>query len=766
MVAAALACEVGEAPEPTPAPAPTAAAPVAATEPSYVTSAACAPCHPVQQEQWTGSHHDLAMQPATAETVLGDFDDARFAQFPVVTRFFRRAGGFFVNTEGPDGELADFEVTYTFGVYPLQQYLIEFPGDRLQSLTIAWDTREQRWFSLYPDERIPPGDPLHWTGRSQRWNIMCADCHSTDLRKSYDVASDRYEMSWSEIDVGCEACHGPGSEHVAMAEVAEAAGTPLSRESGHAGLVVRYTPEDSRYEVETCAPCHSRRHRVSGGSRFDPPFLDHFMPELLRPGLYHADGQVDGEVYVYGSFIQSKMYHRGVRCGECHEPHGLTLRAVGNALCGRCHGTTPDPRFPTLVAKAYDSIEHHFHPPGVPGTQCVDCHMPAKIFMGVDSRHDHSLRVPRPDLTLAIGTPNACDDCHADRGSEWSLAAVEKWYGPERRQGFHYGVVFAAARAGYREAAPGLAALAVDPEMPAIVKATALELLARYDPTPEAFSAFANATYDDDALVRAAALAALDRLPAEQRPPIAAPHLDDPVRAVRVEAARVLTGVPRERLAPAQRRAFDTALAESREAQQAMSDTAAAHFNLAVLDANLGALERAEAGYRTAIEMEPDFLPARFNLATFYNGIGRNADAEQVLRGALQRFPDEGELHYSLGLLLSEEQRLAEAVDELARAADLLPGRARVNYNFALALQHLGRRAEAEAALLAAHEIDPGDPGIVHAVAIFYVQQGAWARARPYAEQLIALAPGASGPIQMLERIDAELSPGGGTAGP
>jgi predicted CXXCH cytochrome family protein len=703
------------------------------------------------------------MQPATAETVLGDFADALFAQFPVMTRFFERDGRFFVNTEGPDGANADFEVKYTFGVYPLQQYLIEFPGERLQCLTIAWDTREKRWFSLYPDERIPPGDPLHWTGRSQRWNIMCADCHSTDLRKSYDVATDRYEMGWSDIDVGCEACHGPGSEHVAKAEAAEAAGVPLS---GDGGLVVSYAKGDSRYEVDTCAPCHSRRHRVSGGSRFDPPFLDHFMPELLRPGLYHADGQVDGEVYVYGSFTQSQMYHRGVRCSDCHEPHGLALRATGNALCVRCHSPTPDPRFPTLTAKAYHSIEHHFHPPGAPGTQCVDCHMRAKIFMGVDSRHDHSLRVPRPDLSLAIGTPNACNDCHADRSAEWSLAAVEKWYGPERRQGFHYGVVFAAARAGYREAEPGLAALAVDSEMPAIVRATALELLGRYEPTPEAFTATANASYDGDALVRAAALAALDRLPAEQRLPIAAPHLDDLVRAVRVEAARVLAGVPRERLAPAQRRAFGAALGESQQAQQAMADTAAAHFNLAVLRADLGDLERAEESYRTAIEMDPEFLPARFNLATFYNGIRRNAEAEQVLRDALARFPDEGELHYSLGLLLSEEQRLPEAADELARAADLLPGRARVRYNFALALQHLERRVEAEAALLAAHEIDRGDPAIVHAVAIFYVQQGAWARARPYAEKLIALAPGAPGPIQMLERIDAELSAVGGVASP
>jgi tetratricopeptide (TPR) repeat protein len=766
-----MACDAGEAPESADPPPPPAA--IGPAEPTFVTSAACERCHPEQQKQWTGSHHDLAMQPATEATVLGDFGDARFAQFPVATRFFQKDGKFFVNTEGPDGELADFEVKYTFGVHPLQQYLIEFPGERLQSLTIAWDTGERRWFSLYPGERIPSGDLLHWTGRYQRWNTMCADCHSTDLRKDYDVATDRYTMQWSDIDVGCEACHGPGSAHVAWAEAAEASGVPAS---GHHELVIDFKTGDSRYEVEVCAPCHSRRHRVSGESFFAPPFLDHFMPEMLRTGLYHADGQVDGEVYVYGSFTQSRVYHRGVRCVDCHEPHSLTLLGVGNGLCALCHQEKPDQqRFPTLVAKRYDTPEHHFHPEGGgegdgspgkegSGTACVDCHMQARVFMGVDPRHDHSLRVPRPDLTVAYEIPNACNACHADKSAEWSVEAVARWYGPERRQEPHYGAVFAAARAGAPEAAAGLIALAGDAELPAIVRATAVELLEPYG--REAFAAIAAATRDGDALVRAAAVAALDPVPPEQRLSVAAPRLDDPVRAVRVEAARVLAAVPSDRFDPNARRAFAAALVECRAAQRAMADTAEAHFNLAVLHADQGEIDRAEKAYRTSIAMDPEFLPARFNLATFYNELRRNADAERVLREGLVRFPDEGELHYSLGLLLSEEQRLEEAVEELARAAELLPGRARVRYNFALALQHLGRRDEAEAALLSARATDPSDPGIVHAVAVFYLQQGDWERARPYAQQLVALVPGAPGPLQMLKRIEAELSAGGGAAVP
>jgi tetratricopeptide (TPR) repeat protein len=390
--------------------------------------------------------------------------------------------------------------------------------------------------------------------------------------------------------------------------------------------------------------------------------------------------------------------------------------------------------------------------------------MPVKNFMEVDPRHDHSLRVPRPDLSVAIGTPNACNMCHADRNAEWSALAVAGWYGPERRQEFHYGEVFAAARAGSPEAATGLATLAADEDRPAIVRATALQLLESYG--PEALAAVALATRAGEPLVRAAAFAALDRVPAEQRLPIALPGLDDSVRAVRVEAARVLAGVPSERFDKVQRRAFEAALAEYRESQRAAADTAAAHLNLAVLHASRGEPDRAEGAYRTAIRLDPDFLPTYFNLATLYNELRRNSDAERTLRSALQRFPEEGELHYSLGLLLAEEQRLDEAVDTLARAADLVPHRARVRYNLALALQHLGRSSEAEAALLDALAIDASDPGIVHAAAIFFVQQGDWKRARTYAQQLVALAPGAPGPVQMLQRIEAELSAGAATATP
>jgi len=196
-----------------------ATAPASGAAATYAGSKTCVPCHRAHYDAWLGSNHERAMQLADAKTVQGNFRDASLKHFGVTSRFFTRAGKFLVHTEGAHGTLGNFEVKYTFGVEPLQQYLIAFPGGRLQSLTFAWDTRPaaqggQRWFSLYPDTRIPPNDPLHWTGPDQNWNYQCAACHSTNLRKNYDAAAKRYATTWSEIDVACEACHGPGSRHV------------------------------------------------------------------------------------------------------------------------------------------------------------------------------------------------------------------------------------------------------------------------------------------------------------------------------------------------------------------------------------------------------------------------------------------------------------------------------------------------------------------------------------------------------------------------
>ena len=692
------------------------------------------------------------MRHADSTSVLGDFDDATFEHFGVTSRFFTQGDRYYVNTEGVGGVASDFEIKYTFGVEPLQQYLIEFPGGRLQSLTIAWDVENKRWFHLYPDERITHDDPLHWTRRFQSWNMMCAECHSTNLRKGYDGASDTYRTSWSEINVSCQACHGPGERHVAWARKIPEGVIPDPAEHG---LVVDFKTTDPRYEVENCARCHSRRHQVSPEDEHGRPLMDDFQVAPLREGLYHADGQILDEVYVYGSFVQSRMYGAGVRCSDCHNSHSLKLFREGNALCVRCHQTAPPEDFPDLASKDYDTPEHHFHPAGTAGTQCVECHMRARTYMVVDPRRDHSFRVPRPDLTVAAGVPNACNGCHEDETAEWAADAVSKWYPSGAAGKPHFAETLTAGREEQPEAFQALVELAKDAEQPAIIRATALELLRGYSSDePAAVKALAA---DAEPLVRVGAAAAMQSLPPDEMVTALSPLLSDPIRAVRIEAARVLGSLPRRMLGAVNQGALDAAFAEFEKAQLAQGDMPGSHLNLGVVYAAQGDAKRAEQHYATAIRLEPGFLPARFNLSTLYNQLGRNEDAERILREAVKLVPSEGEAHYSLGLILAEEGNIDEAAVSLGKAAELLPNRPRVRYNYALALQHLGDLKRAETQLLLAHETDPADPDIVNAILTFYLQQRDPRKALPYAERLVRLVPDAEGPKQLLTQLQQQL---------
>ncbi len=712
---------------------------------AYVADAHCAACHRSEFDAWTGSHHDLAMQVATPETVLGDFDDATFAHHGITSRFFRRGDRFFVNTEGPDGAPADFELTHILGIDPLQQYLAPFPGGRLQSLPIAWDTTRNAWFHLYPDERIAADDPLHWTGRYQTWNLQCAACHSTDLRKGYDVEADAYDTTWAEMDVGCQACHGPGERHAALARAAAEEGpTP----PGGWGLVAPFSGGDPAGELEACAPCHSRREQLTPVAAHGGPLLDDFLPARLAEGLYHPDGQILDEVYVYGSFVQSRMHAAGVRCTDCHDPHRLTLRADGNAVCTQCHQERPVDRFPSLAPGRYDTPAHHHHETDSAGAQCVSCHMPDRTYMVVDPRRDHSFRVPRPDLSAALGTPNACNGCHEDRDAAWAAATVARW--SDAPPAPHFASILAAGRAGEAAAAPGLAALAADRDQPAIVRATALDLLRPLGRT--ALDAARAALDDPEPLVRAAAAGGLDVLALPARRAALAPLLADPVRAVRVEAARALAESWSGDPSPAANDALATAAAEYIDAQAAVADMAPARLGLGVVRERQGAPDRAEAQYRAALALDPRFTPARFNLANLLNAQGRNPEAETVLRRGIGHDPGEPELHYSLGLLLAEEGRIDEAVESLARAA-VPAARARVHYNHGLALQLAGRLDEAEAALREARRGDDRDPDVALALARLLMDQRRWSEAEELATALVRLVPGAPGPQRLLNEI-------------
>jgi tetratricopeptide (TPR) repeat protein len=708
---------------------------------AFVDEAVCAGCHAAEVKAWQGSDHDLAMQEATDASVLGDFNGTTFRYAGVTTRFHRRAGKFFVQTDGPDGKLRDFEVKYTFGLDPLQQYLIELPGGRLQALSIAWDVGKKRWFHLYPKERIDFRDELHWTKPAQNWNFMCAECHATDLQRNFDAASRAYRTSWTRLGVGCQACHGPGSGHVAWATAGGKGGDAGSGK----GFPVNLKGADATAEIETCARCHSRRAPLSDGFRHEHRLMDDYLPALLDEGLYHADGQILDEVYEYGSFLQSRMHAAGLRCSHCHEPHSVTLRAPGNAVCTTCHMAGPPPSLPHvntrgLKAKEYDAPAHHFHKPDGPGSRCVDCHAPAKTYMGVDLRRDHSFRIPRPDLSVKLGTPNACNVCHTDRSPKWAADAIAKWHGPDRSQGPHYGEILHAGRAGKPGAAEGLIRLAGDSAAPAIVRATALSLLPRYPGRP-ALGALGAAMDDRDPLVRRAAVTGRVLIRPADRVRALALRLADPVRAVRIETARLL--VPAGAALGAHADTFRRALAEYEGVQRALAGQPAAQLNLGSLYAELGRREEAEAALREAIRLDPQFVPAYVNLAEVErSGAGGETAAEATLRAGLRAVPKAAPLHHALGLSLVRQNRQADGLAALGRAARLAPDDARFVYVYAVALHDTGRPKEALRELERVVRRHPDDRDARLALVAYRREAGDAAGAERLLRELAAINPG------------------------
>ena len=704
--------------------------PAAETVAGFVGREKCVDCHEGAYELWVGSDHDNAMDIANEQTVLGNFNDAELEHDGITSRFYRKDDGYFVFTEGTGGEMAEFEVLYTFGIEPLQQYLVSFPGGRLQALSVAWDTEENRWFDLYPKSTFSPDDWLHWTRNGQNWNGMCAECHSTNLKKNYDAATSSFDTTWSEIDVSCEACHGPASLHLAWAEVDPAARPEIK----DYGLVVNTGGLDSRQQVDLCAPCHSRRSEFGDYDHTQTHFLDAHLPSLLAEGTYHVDGQILEEDYVWGSFVQSKMYQSGVWCSDCHDAHSLALHKEGNDLCLQCH-----------QAATYDAYEHHFHQKTVEGQPsdgalCVKCHMPEQPFMVIDDRADHSIRVPRPDLTRQLGVPNACGQsgCHDDQTVDWSVDAFTQWYGTARRP--HFGTVLAAARSGDSDAVEGLILLAEDPLYPAIVRATALHALQAF-PGPQAFGVVQRALADDEPLLRVTAVEVVAADGPEQMVELLAPLLFDSVRVVRLRTAARLNAVGREYFTHDQRQTLTKELDDFIDTMKASLDFAASGLTLGNLYEEQRDATQAERFYRTALEVDDLFFPAKVNLAILLSQQGRISESEQLLREVLEAYPDQYDSSYSLALLLVGEGRSDEALPYLARAAGGLPQRARVHYNYGLLLAQLDNPQEAESALITARDLEPQNIDYLFALVDFYFKRGQLDAALEHAQRIISAHP-------------------------
>lgn len=718
---------------------------------AFLGSETCRDCHKQEHEAWLGSHHQLAMQKPTANTVLGDFNNASFSQNGVTTTFKKQGERFIVNTDGEDGKLQDFDVAYVFGVYPLQQYLLPLSRGRLQALTIAWDARPQqeggqRWYSLYPETVIDHNDPLHWTGPYLNWNSHCAECHSTDVKKRYQASTRHYDTQYEEISVGCEACHGPGNQHVALAKagkITQAQNTESHRDVGlqtqlarvgqwsatqGATTAQRIDTQETSKQIDTCARCHARRSTL-GDYHYGADFLTTHSPSVLQTPLYFPDGQIKDEVYVYGSFLQSKMHQAGVECSDCHEPHSLQLRAPGNALCAQCHAPTH-----------FDTPKHHHHPEGTSGAQCVNCHMSERLYMGVDPRRDHSLRIPRPDLSAVIDTPNACNDCHREQSAIWALQAMRKWGVQLSPTSEHPGRLFSQMNSGDSRAAPKLAAIANHPQATPIWRATAIESLGQAG-SPLTLESAKKLLRHKDPMLRTSAVRALDVLPPSQRLHYLRPLLQDNISAVRMALAESLAplelGHQDATTSSALRQLFDDYLSILNQ----HADMPGVQMQLGGFYAARGEHQLAKAAYREALHIDPRHVPAYLNLADLQRALGNETKAKENLLQALAIAPNHGSTLHALGLLEARLQHSAAALDYLSKAAATETHGIRHRFVYAIALHDLGEVDTAIEELQDLLRSVPHDHQVLVALCNYLRESGRVQEALPYAKTLMEVAP-------------------------
>lgn len=680
----------------------------------------CKECHEQEFEDWQGSHHDKAMQLADSLSVLADFNDKIFTSQGVTSHFFKKDSDFYVNTEGPEGDYHDYKIVYTFGITPLQQYIVKFPNGHFQCLRTAWDTVKNKWFDLYPDFKVVHSEWLHWSRGGLNWNNMCADCHSTNVRKNYDQETHSYNTKYAIINVNCEACHGPGKQHV---EDVKRLGEDYTS-TGTMQMTLNTTPKEI---VDQCARCHMRREQFSEVFNFEGTMLDHYFPQLIEEPIYYPDGQILDEDYVYGSFIQSKMYKNNIACNNCHDSHSLKLRFDGNTLCAQCH-----------IKENYDTPEHHFHKMDTEAAMCINCHMTGRYYMGNDFRRDHSFRVPRPDLSLKYGTPNACSGCHKDKDDAWAWKEFKNLFGAV--DSIHFSDKLVPGITGQPHADIGLIELINDTTQVDMARASAVKALSNYN-AQNFINEYLSWLNDESPLVRAATLDVLSNINNTDYVNSFLPLLKDPKRSVRIKAFYALGNLNEAQVPEDYKVVYQKVKQEFFIHVKNNSDFVGGRIKRANYYLKQGNIEKGIEGYESALEIDNINNQARFTLANLYYNHKDYSKAEEAFKTVIKQEPEFGPTYYSLGLFYAELNRTDEAIEQLEKAVEKMPDNIRVYYNLSLLYDSKEDQNNSEKTLIKGLKIDGKNESILYALAYHYSKYDQVEKAKNILIKLVQLYP-------------------------
>lgn len=699
----------------------------------YAGSESCKDCHAEIHATWAASHHGRAERLPNAKDDFQAFEPPQtFTHGTQTSTAQLKDNKPEVVTLGLQGK-QPFPVQRVIGETPLRQYLVDAPGNRLQTLEVALDPRTNEWFNVYGDEDRRPGEWGHWTGRGMTWNNMCAGCHNTRLRKHYDALQDAYNTTMAEMSVGCEACHGPMKDHGEWYSLHPETQPFPGRKT--------FTRDQQR---DTCGTCHSRRAELTGDFKPGDDYNDHFS--LVIPNetdIYFADGQVRDEDYVFTSFLSSGMHTAGVRCNDCHEPHSHQLRLPGNLMCLSCHaGQNP-------LSPRIDPGPHSHHDPNGAGGQCANCHMPQTTYMQRDPRRDHSFSIPDPLLTRDLGIPNACNKCHADQTTDWAIEAVDKWYGDRMNRHTRDRARWVTASRNQEPGAHGNLIRMYREQTNQVWKAVATTLLRDYLHEPVVQTELLARLDHESPLVRGHALIALEPAAGQGLPNVLQairPLLQDPVRRVRVDAAWAL----RRELDPLTPAGQDLKYYLAFNADQ---PTGVLQQGVYELDRNQP--KKALPYFHRAVAWDPNSAGLRHEYAIALSLAGQPSDAVRELETAVKLDPNEAEYSFKLGLGRNELGDIPGTAAALEDAVRKNPNHVQALYNLGLAYHAMSQSDKAVDVLLQAETIAPSAAHIAYARATILFQSGRIDEAQAAAERVLEIQPGhpeASNLIRMLSQ--------------
>jgi Tfp pilus assembly protein PilF len=642
-------------------------------------SSSCRECHQQFYELWSTSHHGLAMQPYTTQFALQNLTPSqtpiRIGENAYIPSIGANEG--WILEQKPDGQIRH-RIAHVMGGRNIYYFLTPMERGRLQTLPVAYDVRTREWFDTAASGvRHFPGTesdaPLHWTDPAYTFNTSCYSCHVSQLAKNYDVRTDTYRTTWAEPGINCEACHGPGQEHVDVCRSAKADQVPKD-------LRIISTKSFSAEQTNAmCNSCHAKMSPVS--TSFEPGnrYFDHFDLITLEHSDFYPDGRDLGENYTMTGWLMSPCVKTGqLACTHCHTSSGryrFKHAKNPNAACLPCH-----------QERVENVTDHTHHDVDSPGSQCVACHMPTTEFARM-TRSDHSMRPPVPAATLTFKSPNACNLCHEDKDTTWSDDYVRKWHEKDyQRSILEQARLVDEARHGNWDRLEAILAYISFQGRDDVVATSLLRLLSGCESQAKWPVVLKVLQEDTSPLIRAAAAQTLDGYITAESIRALAKATNDKYRLVRVRAATALSAIGVEQLPSEYQTHVRDATTELLEALGAHPDDYASHYNLGNFHMRRLDQEKALTSYQTATKLRPDFVPPYVNIAFVHNSMGHNDKAEAAFRKAIVLDPNNVAVHLNLGMLLGEMKRPKEAETAFRAALTADPNSAVAAYNLGVLL--------------------------------------------------------------------------------